>query len=300
MNPLRKTFLLEPDPSDVNKKAGFTLVELMLSATITSLIVAGLMSSVYFQRKASKTQQLVNDMQQNVRSSMDMMVGDLHSIGYGFDFSGYKVAEWIDWVPGLTGNPTVHQTSPGKLSVIGAFDQPIASLQAPVLEGSTTITLLSGQGAQFNTTDRKVIFIGRTETARIVGIAGDTLTISTDPLVYGDGLDHDYTAGAEIELVQVVTYEWKNDPNSYPYTPHLMRYESSQSYYADWQKIAANNIDLFTVSETGDSISIELTARAAAEDGEYTHPTMGDHYRRTTLTRKVHPRNKRRDICGAN
>jgi len=60
---------------------GFSLVELLVASAI-GLVVLGAMYSVFtFQNKTFNTQELIVEMQQNVRSAMDIMVDEIQMAG---------------------------------------------------------------------------------------------------------------------------------------------------------------------------------------------------------------------------
>ncbi|MDR4509941.1 MAG: prepilin-type N-terminal cleavage/methylation domain-containing protein [Candidatus Brocadiaceae bacterium] len=102
----------------------FTLVELVIGFAIT-LILLGVAVQVFLtQRKSVTTQEQVSEMQQYLRSSMDMIVRDARMAGYdpvGIGFDGISVAE--------TGTMTVNSdyngngTISGTESVTYAFDE---------------------------------------------------------------------------------------------------------------------------------------------------------------------------------
>jgi hypothetical protein len=144
-----------------------------------------------------------------------------------------------------------------------------------------------GQSGNFDTGSRKVIYIGKCETARIVGISGNTLTISVHPTLSGAGLRNGYPVGTPIELVKVVTYSWGTMSSARPYGHYLKRFENDGSGIAEWQKMIAGNIEdiqLTPDNKTCRDFTITITGRTSAEDFRYTDPVKGDHYRRNTIT----------------
>ncbi len=279
--------------STLARRRGFTLLEMMFASTIGIVLVAGAFSAFIFQRRAFLVQQQVNEMQQNVRASIDVMTRDLHMAGYGLKgIPTGKTGEWVTWVFGMTDNPTVIQGdegTPDRMLIAAAFDDPVARITSPTTNRTTVITVSNGDA--FNTKDKKVIYIGRTETARVVARVGNTLTISRDPVVTEKGLRYAYEVGTPIELVRVVEYAWQDATTSYPFEPHLTRSEMERDYAAPWQSMCAGNIDDLQATRVGYDCDIVLTGRTSEPDPHYTHPEEGDHYRRLTLTRSVYPRN---------
>jgi len=277
-------------------RQGFTLVEMLVGVTVSMMVIALVFTSFILQRRVFEAQQRVNEMQQNVRTATDVLVHDLHMAGYGLKgIPPYKTGDWVDWVAGMTDNPMVIQgagSAPDTVVVAGAFDEPVADLQTLATNRTTTIRVSSGQGSEFNTTDKKVIYIGRTETARIVGVAGDTLTISIHPTL-SKGLRYDYQPGTPIELVRVVRYEIRNPVGVYPFEPHLIREMADETYTAEWHKMCAGNIEDLQITRNTHSVDLALTGRTSKPDRYYTHPVTGDHFRRMDLTRRIQPRNAR-------
>ncbi|MBI5374253.1 MAG: prepilin-type N-terminal cleavage/methylation domain-containing protein [Candidatus Schekmanbacteria bacterium] len=62
---------------------GFTLIEIMVSVVLASIILVTLYSLFTSQQKTYNSQDLIVEMQQNVRTALDTMVRDLRTMGYG-------------------------------------------------------------------------------------------------------------------------------------------------------------------------------------------------------------------------
>ena len=61
---------------------GFSLIELMVAMAISSVIIAGIYNMFYTQQRSYMTQDLVAEMQQNIRAGMQLMARELRSAGY--------------------------------------------------------------------------------------------------------------------------------------------------------------------------------------------------------------------------
>ncbi len=61
---------------------GFTLIELMVAMALTSIIMAGIISTYVSQLKSHVTQQTIVEMQQNLRSAMQHMEKEIRMAGY--------------------------------------------------------------------------------------------------------------------------------------------------------------------------------------------------------------------------
>jgi type IV pilus assembly protein PilW len=70
------------------EKAGFTLVELMVSMLLTGIIAIGIFSAYKAQQTSYVLQEQVAEMQQRVRAGMDMMLMELREAGYDPDITG--------------------------------------------------------------------------------------------------------------------------------------------------------------------------------------------------------------------
>ncbi len=72
----------------VNNKCGFTLVELMLVIAISSIVAGAVYSAYISQNRTYIAQENVAEIQQNVRTAIDMLSRDIRMAGY--DSSGSK------------------------------------------------------------------------------------------------------------------------------------------------------------------------------------------------------------------
>ncbi len=68
-------------------KGGFTLVELMIAISVTFVIAAAAYSAYKMQQKSYSAQDLVTEMQQNIRAGMFFLARDLRMAGYDPTFS---------------------------------------------------------------------------------------------------------------------------------------------------------------------------------------------------------------------
>lgn len=82
-------------PWEKNEGA-FTLIELVIGLAITMVLLGIAVKVFLVQRKVMTTQEQVSEMQQYVRSAMDMIVRDARMAGYnpaGIAYSGISVAQ---------------------------------------------------------------------------------------------------------------------------------------------------------------------------------------------------------------
>lgn len=66
----------------LNSHKGFTLIELMISLAAASIVTAGIYGFYHVQQKSHVTQQVVVEMQQNVRATLSLMKREIRMMGY--------------------------------------------------------------------------------------------------------------------------------------------------------------------------------------------------------------------------
>jgi len=191
----------------VKKAAGFTLVELLVSITVFMLVMAGASTFYVNQSRMRLSEQLGLTMEANLRLASDRLTFSLRNTGYGAPTSNF--ATWMPWVAGITANPMItagaDAATPDTVSIASCTSQPVAHLTAGAASGATTLTLDSA--ASLNATNKRLIFINDNEFAIIQSIAGNVISIDTNPLVVGpQGVSRAYAISTPICRVDVVTY----------------------------------------------------------------------------------------------
>ena len=68
--------------AELNSHKGFTLIELMISLAAASIVTAGIYGFYHVQQKSHAAQQLVVEMQQNIRATMSLMKREIRMVGY--------------------------------------------------------------------------------------------------------------------------------------------------------------------------------------------------------------------------
>ncbi len=81
------------------KNSGFTLIELLVAIAISSVMMAAVASAYWTQMQNSRKQQLVVDMQQNLRAAMYMMERDFMMAGYDDDRNNPPAATILAALP---------------------------------------------------------------------------------------------------------------------------------------------------------------------------------------------------------
>lgn len=274
---------------------GFTLVEIMFAGGLSMLLILGIAATFIMHARSYRNQKLVRELQQNVRFALDSVVRDVRMAGYGLPVFDSALDTWIPWVTNLTNNPVIVPAASTNerdtVTLAAALQAPVASLALPAAPGATTLTVSSGEGDRFEASHHRVLFLDRTEVARVVSRAGDVLTISTDPALAGHGLEFAYTNGAPIERIDAVTYQWSDLPTNAPARPYLWREDYSGAVTQQWHKMVAGHIEDFQVATDNRSVTVTLTGRTAEPLYGHVDEAHGDSFYRMTVTTTILPRN---------
>ena len=255
-----------------HREQGFTLVELLIAMALALVIVAALSSTFIMQRKTYNTQEQVAEMTQNGRAVMDIMTREIRMTGYGTpEGPAANISPWVDWVSGVTFNagPIVIEDGAGAsgsdiIHIAACFDGPAGSLSVAASEGDTSITLQSGEGVKFNTTNKKLINIGNLENTVVTGISGNVLTIDTDPNTSGNqGLKKDHVINEEVSIVKVISYSIVQESDG------MNVLKRNENVGGGDHPVAENIVDL-QISLTNKTININpLTAQTDKPDPDF-------------------------------
>ncbi|NQT92357.1 MAG: hypothetical protein HQ559_06320 [Lentisphaerae bacterium] len=188
-------------------------------------------------------------------------------------------------------DPGVSVGDPDDISVVAAFDEPVSRLTADVSGGATLLHVTGGTGSQFDSTTRKVVFLGQLETVRVLSVSGDDLTISTHPTLSGEGLSRAYPAGTPLELVKVITYSLDLSPTGFPHRSYMLRDDNTGILTNDLQKMVAVGIDDLQATFATNMATISMRVRASGPERGYTDPVEGDEYRREGRATMIRLRN---------
>lgn len=277
---------------------GVTLTEIMMAMATSGILLAAIVSTFISQQQSYAVQTQIADMTVNARTALDWLTRDIRTAGYGL-----PTADWldqIDWIKDHRGEPirfsdpveiTSNDTIPDQITLIGAFDQPVAYLTANASVNDTQLQL--GGPSSLNTEKRKLIYIGRNEPAIVTATPDDqpqpgSINIDTDPNQPGhQGLDWDYTRKSlipPVELITVVTYKVTTDSRNYTTPTPVLKRDTNTGGGA---QPLAEYIEDVRFERDDDTVTITITARTAEPDPHYQHPQIKDNYRRLTLTSRV-------------
>ena len=158
-----------------NNERGFTIIELVVGLAI-SLILLGVAVKIFLvQQRSYSVQEQLSEMQQNIRSAMDIIVRETKMAGYdptGADFDGitYDTSQ-LRILADLTGNGDTADTDE---DIIYSYDTTDLQIERngsgnPIAENITgfTFSYLDANGASTTTSDEirqiRVTITGRTD-----------------------------------------------------------------------------------------------------------------------------------------
>jgi len=192
--------------------AGFSLVELMVALAIAGFLTIGLWALMASQNTTYRVQDNASQVQQNLRAAVDRVSRDLLSAGQGppwqMTMNG-KTCTWYVLSPSCNfGQP--YNISANQIDIIGTVGSGstggIQTALASAASGTSKITVTAGQGQYFPVgTYLDVGDEGAYESAEVTAVAGDTLTIDTNP-GKGQALQGSYAAGTNVYPLQWITY----------------------------------------------------------------------------------------------
>ncbi len=251
---------------------GFTLIELLVGVALSSILALVLYEMLTTQDRVYSLQGDITEMQQNLRTAVEKISRDLTMTGSGKpqwsiinQAPDGDASSWYNsangWKPyRITGSGTNYA-----IDIIGCIDSAPVYTNVDAAAGSTTITLQTGQGANFNTTTKQDINIGGTENAKITAVAGNTLTIDTDPATAGNqGLLNAYSTGNYVCSVKWVTYSLGTSGGI-----DVLRMDEHRG---SGNQPIAQYITGMTISMSGNLVTLTLTGRTKKPDrttGQY-------------------------------
>ena len=305
-----------------SRRAGFTLIELMIAITITVLAMAAVYTSFIVQQRSFTTQDQVAETELSSKIGFDMLINDIRDAGFGYPaekppVNSFTESIYINPTPGVNGSDI--------LTLVGGFRR-IAALQNATTVGSDQIMINYTGSTEFNQANRSnlsiegLTFATITNCTLVGGNCSGAAVITLDR-----DIDKPIPAGRPVYLVEDVTYQivtatGTNCNNAPVGTTCLTR--SVAGGGAGNVDTIANNIDDFQIADcstqsplssctsTGNYLIVSLLARTAAEDqtldpNTKPYPTgiiledqttavgAGDRFRRRIWSMKVAWRNSR-------
>jgi type II secretory pathway pseudopilin PulG len=169
----------EENGMGLNRK-GFTIIELTVALVLSFILVGAIYQTFTSQQKAYTIQDQVAEAQQNVRMAMSILVRDMRMAGYGMPDGGITIGK-----PAKTLSNAIHitkndnQQASDSITLVGAFGAPSGYLLATHPAGATKIYLrTSGEAEDFDTGDRKYIFIGGIDKLTVESVSGKIIELN--------------------------------------------------------------------------------------------------------------------------
>lgn len=254
-----------------HEETGVTLIELMIVLFISGLLTTAIYTTFIAQQKSYAIQTGVTDMQQNARAALTLMERDLRMAGFCVGDSGFLVQDYDG--NNITQAITIDESgSTDKITVVYAA-QYVSSVSSIV---GNTVTLDSG-GDQFDTgadNRQNIAFETERSVYTITGIAGNALTLSSDPPAHlADMRSSEAPTGAQAYLVKAITYQV--DLTKTPAV--LERVDSTDTTAPDaddlWDDIAGYVTDLQAAWLDANNTLLQVTLTSIFTDHEGTART---------------------------
>ena len=259
---------------------GLTLVEVLVVLLMSSVVMAAVYSTLISQQHTYRAQDQVVEMQQSIRTGLDLMIREVRMAGYGgkilTTFGNVNTFSTI--ITPVNGTP--HDT----LTVLLADD--IAALVQNAPTGSNQLALnIPAADKVFDIGKKKYLCLNGQNNYLVQSVSGNTVTLAT-------ALLEDHLTNESVSLVKAITYRIE------PGTTDLIRDENA----GEGGQILSNHVEDLQLSYTlADGtvldlpgtpsdirvIHIVITGRTAIPDSRY----MNDGYRRQTMTATVEIRN---------
>ncbi len=245
---------------------GFTLVELLVGLVLTVIILSTAVKLLISQRKAFSVQEQVSEMQQYIRSAMDIMTREIRMAGCM-----------------VTGTSTIRTSGTSTITFLGDIDSDIAATLVTNANAGTTVVFVSlTPDSNYSIASTDYIYISdgnRTEVTPSDSSASH-LVGEPDPIYLSSGLLYSYIAGSTtVRTVENVTFSHD--------TANLKIYRNSQPLAENIEFISLT-YGTNTVTGATNTVTIAITGRTANIDPNYS----GDGYRRGTLTSIIKLRNQ--------
>jgi hypothetical protein len=244
---------------------GLSIIELMLGIFLSCIILFISLDVLSSQDKVFNMQYDISGSQHNIRIAMRRLSNDLMAAGFG-------KPSWTA-IDGYSDINFSVRYSGGNLDIVGCLDAPKGHLASSISTGATAVTLKTGEGSNFNTTDRSDIKIGDGENTKIISISGDTLTIDADPTLSGNqALSYSYAADTEVYIVKWVTYSVDKSDVSKP----VLKIDEHRG--ADAQTVA-EYVDSMSINISGNTVDLTLTGRTknpSKTTGQYVASEMSN------------------------
>jgi type IV pilus assembly protein PilW len=268
------------------KEAGFSLTEMMVVLAILGVVMAAMYSMFNHQQKSYSVQDHVSTMQQNVRVGLDYLVKDIRMAGYipediPFDSSDPPIPTPQTPAPSsdVVGQPftdgvneSIEQATSTTVTFQADVDNDAVTETVTYTLTGTDLTMEVWQWNPVTTTWNPSS--GPQIIARDIESLVFTYSLLADDYGVDNDLDDDGNDGAD-EEGELLVWDLPNGVD-----------DDDDGFIDEDGPLNTNELRSFIRQ-----VSIVINSRTAAKDPKYTHPTVGDHYRRRTLISNVNLRN---------
>jgi type IV pilus assembly protein PilW len=183
-------------------RAGFTLVELMVSMGIGMVILAAVTTTFMSQTRIYNAQEQINEMQQNARGVLDILSRELKMAGYkpsggGFNGITYSTTQLMVQAD-LDSNGTISTSSTANEQITYAYDTANKRITRAVGTGGAQVLAEHITAFTFNYLDSAGAATTVSANIRQVSITIAAKTAKPDPNYTSDGGYRTYTMSATI------------------------------------------------------------------------------------------------------
>jgi type IV pilus assembly protein PilW len=183
-------------------RAGFTLVELMVSMGIGMVILAAVTTTFMSQTRIYNAQEQINEMQQNARGVLDILSRELKMAGYkpsggGFNGITYSTTQLMVQAD-LDSNGTISTSSTANEQITYAYDTANQRITRAVGTGGAQVLAEHITAFTFNYLDSAGAATTVSANIRQVSITITAKTAKPDPNYTSDGGYRTYTMSATI------------------------------------------------------------------------------------------------------
>lgn len=288
------------------KNEGFSLLELLVAMFLGALVVTAVYSLFVMQNKSFINQNVVSDMQQNVRMTMNILSSEFRMAGFGFSINGdYKTTSGATTYA-LT--PTNSTSGPDSVNLQYGINPTVLT---GALASSDTSPMSVSSISGFAQNDFVIVSDGQNASRLQISASpsGNTIPFTiVSPSSFPNG---GFGVGSRVYKLREVEYRVSNNV--------LQSREKIHSVWQAWQDVASNIEDLQLAYQGIDTpsgtwldnpspvnrttitdVQINILGRGGIEDLQFTgqrpllrdHPAGStDHFRRRPLTSTIRMRN---------
>lgn len=296
--------------SNMNHKKGFTLVEVMISVVLGSILMITFYTLLNSQQKTYNSQDLIVEMQQNVRTVMDTLTREFRSAGYG-----------VPTVQNPSEIQVLTSATENTITFIVDIDNAKATLTSDYTAGGSSLSVdtvsdTSADNYYGNFSSGDTIYItdgSKWESGTVSSSSAGSLGISS--------LGNDFPQGSVLHVINSITYA--QNPSDHKHSTDADTIKVTRSvdgstaqpvvddidylefkYYDDSGNQLGNAAPYKNISLSADEaksvrkIKVLLVARSSRGDPYYTSSgtyncgdTYSDNYHRITLESEIKLRN---------